>query len=75
MYCMCNYSLPKEACALVGHRYSVLGVYIELILHSTQLLLKLVDVGHLHAVRQGKSLKNTTVLWCYRAGGGKCQND
>lgn len=59
---MLNYSLPKEACALVGHRYSVLGVDMELLLCSTQLLLKLVDVGHLHAVRQGESLENINML-------------
>lgn len=72
---MLNYSLPKEACALVGHWNSILGVYIELILCSTQLLLKLVNVGHLHAVCQGESLENTTIHWCYREGGGICQND
>lgn len=51
-----NYSLPKKACAPIGDWYSVSVLYVYFFLRRSKLLLKLVNIGHLHSVHQGKSL-------------------
>lgn len=52
-----NHSLSKEASASVRNWYSVFGLNVELLLCCPQLLFKLVNVGHLHAVHKGQPLQ------------------
>lgn len=49
--------LPKKSSALVGHRYPVFSVDIQLLFGGSQLLLELVDVGDLHSVGERQPLR------------------
>lgn len=49
--------LPKEPCALIGDGNPVLALNVQLILRRPQLLLKFVDICHLHPVQQGQPLR------------------
>lgn len=48
--------LSKESRPLIGNRNPVLAFDIQLILSCSKLLLKFVDICHLHSVHQGQPL-------------------
>lgn len=49
--------LSKESSAFVRHRYPVLGIDIQFFFSSSELLLKFVNVGHLHSVHERQPLQ------------------